>query len=100
MKLNNAHLAISAFAALAGVVFAAIQTFGTSGSAPPPVNVTLAVDPAKVAKPDDANQIVAKSQDADAINAAVKGNGGLLPAAAARAGGRLILLTLAGFWLR
>ena len=42
MKLNNVHLAISAFAALAGVVIAAIQTFGSGGSAPPPDGALLA----------------------------------------------------------
>jgi len=86
MKLNNAHLVISAFAALAGVLFAAIQTFGSGGSPTQPLTVTLAVDPARVAKPDQANQVVVKSQDADSINAAVKGNGGLLQPAAASTG--------------
>jgi hypothetical protein len=96
MKLNNVHLAISAFAALAGVVIAAIQTFGTGGPAPPPVTVTLAVDPAKAAKPDNANQTVAKSQDADAINAAVKADGGLLQPVATNPGGKAIDLVNTG----
>jgi hypothetical protein len=96
MKLNNVHLAISAFAAAAGVVFAAIQTFGTSNSPPLPVTVTLAVDPAKAAKPDNANQTVVKSQDADAINTAVKANGGLLQPVTASTGGKAIDLASTG----
>jgi len=96
MKLNSVHLAVSAFAAAAGVVFAAIQTFGTNNSPPPPVTVTLAVDPANAAKPDNANQTVAKSQDADAINAAVKADGGLLQPVATSAGGRAIDLANTG----
>ena len=45
-RLSSFHLGISAFAALAGVVFAGIQAFSpTSGSAP--INVTVALDPAK-----------------------------------------------------
>ena len=96
MKLNNVHLVVSAFAAAAGVVFAAIQTFGTGNSPPPPVTVTLAVDPAKAAKPDDANQTVAKSQDADAINTAVKANGGLLQPVATSTGGKAIDLANTG----
>lgn len=95
MKLNNVHLAVSAFAAAAGVVFAAIQTFGTSNSPPPPVTVTL-VDPSKVAKPDDANQTVVKSQDADAINTAIKANGGLLQPVASAVGGKAIDLANSG----
>jgi hypothetical protein len=95
MKLNNVHLAISAFAAAAGVVFAAIQTFGTSSSPPLPVTVTL-VDPAKTPKPDVANQTVVKSQDADAINTAVKANGGALQPVAASTGGKVIDLANTG----
>ena len=68
MKLNNAHLVISAFAALAGVMFAAIQTFGSGGSSQAPVTVTLAVDPATATKAGRADKTVEKSQDADAIN--------------------------------
>jgi len=99
MKLNNVHLVISAFAALAGVLFAAIQTFGSGGStSQQPLTVTL-VDPTKAAKPDDANQVVAKSQDADSINAAVKGNGGLLQPTAASAGGKAIDLASSGRFL-
>jgi hypothetical protein len=41
-RFTNFHIAVSAFAALAGVIFAGIQTF-VPGSLP--VNVTLAVDP-------------------------------------------------------
>jgi hypothetical protein len=44
--LSSFHLGISAFAALAGVVFAGIQAFSpTSGTGP--INVTVAVDSAK-----------------------------------------------------
>ncbi|MFO0993473.1 MAG: hypothetical protein U1E67_16255 [Hyphomicrobiales bacterium] len=97
MKLTNVHLAVSAFAAAAGVVFAAIQTFGTSNTPPPPVTVTLAVDPAKAAQPDNANQTVAKSQDQDAINTALKADGGVLqPVAASTGGGKLIDLANTG----
>jgi hypothetical protein len=97
MKLTNVNLAVSAFAAAAGVVFMGIQTFGPSSSPPPPVTVTLAVDPAKAAKPDDANQTIAKSQDADAINTAVKANGGLLqPVATSSGSGKVIDLANTG----
>lgn len=96
MKLTNVHLAVSAFAAAAGVVFAAIQTFGTSNTPPPPVTVTL-VDPSKAAKPDDANQTVVKSQDADAINTALKANGGVLqPIATSTGSGKMIDLANTG----
>jgi hypothetical protein len=45
-RLSNFHLGISAFAALAGVVFAGVQAFGpSSGTAP--INVTVALDPPK-----------------------------------------------------
>lgn len=45
-RLSSFHLGISAFAALAGVVFAGIQAFGpSSGTAP--INVTVALDPPK-----------------------------------------------------
>lgn len=66
---------ISAFAALAGVIFAAIQTFGTSGGAP--VNVTVAVDPATLPKPAAADLVIAKTQDADDVNVTGKADGGL-----------------------
>jgi hypothetical protein len=44
-RLTNFHIAISAFAALAGVVFAGIQTFLPGSPWGTPINVTLAVDP-------------------------------------------------------
>lgn len=56
MKFSNLHIAISSFAALAGVVLAAYQVFGPSGREP--VNVTLAVS--------QADQNAVKS-DADAL---------------------------------
>lgn len=45
-RLSNLNVGISAFAALAGVVFAGIQAFGPS-SGPAPINVTVALDQAK-----------------------------------------------------
>ena len=71
-RLSSFHLAISAFAALAGVVFAGVQAFGPiSGSAP--INVTVALDPAKSAAP--ANLDVTKTLGpgtTDAVNAGTK----------------------------
>ena len=96
MKLNNAHLVISAFAALAGVMFAAIQTFGSGGSPQAPVTVTLAVDPATATKALPADQTVEKSQDADAINTALKGDGGALQPAVAGPPGKPIDLARTG----
>lgn len=45
-RLSSINVGISAFAALAGVVFAGIQAF-TPSSGPAPINVTVALDPAK-----------------------------------------------------
>lgn len=45
-RLSSLNLGISAFAALAGVIFAGIQALGPS-SGPAPINVTVALDPAK-----------------------------------------------------
>ncbi len=71
-RLSSLHLGISAFAALAGVVFAGIQAFGpTSGSAP--INVTVALDPAKSGA--QANLDVTKTLrpgTTDAVNAGTK----------------------------
>jgi hypothetical protein len=71
-RLSSLNLGISAFAALAGVVFAGIQAFGpTSGSGP--INVTVAVDPAKSGP--QANLDVTKTAGfgaADAVNAGTK----------------------------
>jgi hypothetical protein len=74
-RLSNFHLGISAFAALAGVVFAGVQAFGpTSGTAP--INVTVALDPAKPAVAESpANLDVSKTgglAGADAVNASIK----------------------------
>jgi hypothetical protein len=99
MKLINAHLVISAFAALAGVMFAAIQTFGSGGSSQAPVTVTLAVDPATATKALPADQTVEKSQDADAINTALKGDGGALQPAIAGPPGKPIDLAGTGRFL-
>ena len=52
MKFSNFHLAVSSFAAVAGVALAAYQTLGTASAPPQPVTVTLAVDP--VSTPDPA----------------------------------------------
>jgi hypothetical protein len=73
-RLSSFHLGISAFAALAGVVFASIQAFGpTSGSAP--INVTVALDPAKSGETDAPSIDVTKTGlAADAVNAGGKGN--------------------------
>jgi hypothetical protein len=74
-RLSSLHLGISAFAALAGVVFAGIQAFGpTSGTAP--INVTVALDPAKQVEP-QANLNVTKTAglgETDAVNAGGKGD--------------------------
>jgi len=64
-KLTNFHIAISAFAALAGVVFAGIQTFLPG---PSPI-VTLAMD-----RPQSQGLDVTKSTSA-AVNVASKANG-------------------------
>jgi hypothetical protein len=75
MRLSSLHVGISAFAALAGVIFAAIQTFSTDNSSP--INVTLSVDPVTGAKL-PSNMDVAKTGGAntvDAVNISAKGNG-------------------------
>jgi hypothetical protein len=64
-KLTNFHIAISAFAALAGVIFAGIQTFLPG----PAAVVTLAMDPTASGSVD-----VTKSTSA-AVNVDVKANG-------------------------
>jgi hypothetical protein len=73
-RLSSLHLGISAFAALAGVVFAGIQAFGpSSGTAP--INVTVALDPAKAgATAAAANVDVTKTAGlaTDAVNAGNK----------------------------
>lgn len=74
-RLSSFHLGISAFAALAGVVFAGIQAFGpTSGTAP--INVTVALDPAKAGQAEpQANLDVTKTAGltgTDAVNAVGK----------------------------
>jgi hypothetical protein len=74
-RLSGFHLGISAFAALAGVVFAGIQAFSpTSGSAP--INVTVALDPAKPGDTADRNLDVTKTAGltTDEVNAGGKGN--------------------------
>ena len=66
-RFTNFHIAISAFAALAGVVFAGIQTFIPGRS---PISVTLAVDnPVSVS-----NMEITKST-ADAVNMTSKSDG-------------------------
>ena len=44
MKLNNLHIVVSSFAALAGVTIAAYQAFGPNHEAAPPLQVTVALD--------------------------------------------------------
>jgi len=46
-KLSNLHIVVSSFAALAGVGLAGYQAFAP-GLAPQPLQVTVAIDPAKV----------------------------------------------------
>jgi len=73
MKLSSIHLGISAFAAAAGVVFAAVQTF--TPSAQTPINVTVAMDPNKNAA---GNMDIAKSggaPEAELVNIANKSDG-------------------------
>jgi hypothetical protein len=73
-RLSNFHLGISAFAALAGVVFAGVQAFGPS-SGTGPINVTVALDPAKPGP--QANLDVTKTaglNQTDAVNAGGKGD--------------------------
>jgi hypothetical protein len=74
-RLSSFHLGISAFAALAGVVFAGVQAFGpTSGTAP--INVTVALDPAKPGQANaQANLDVTKTGGViDAVNVGGKGD--------------------------
>jgi hypothetical protein len=74
-KLSSFHLGISAFAAVAGVIFAGIQAFSpTSGSAP--INVTVALDPAKTGASSGSNLDVTKTAalSTDAVNAGGKGD--------------------------
>jgi hypothetical protein len=72
-RFSNFHLAISAFAAIAGVVFAAIQTL-SPGSSPAPINVTLAVEPPNKMKPNAGGELV-KTDEGDAVNIAAKRDG-------------------------
>lgn len=80
-RFSNIHLVISAFAAIAGVVFAAIQTL-SPGSGPAPINVTLAVEPQGKPKPEAAGVELAKTNEAGAVNIAAKGDGDALLAPA------------------
>jgi len=58
-RLNGFHVAISSFAALAGVALAAYQVLAPSVKEQPPVNVTVALDPSAEAKP--VNMVIGKS---------------------------------------
>jgi hypothetical protein len=80
-RFSNIHFAISAFAAIAGVVFAAIQTLSL-GSGPAPINVTLALEPLGGAKPEGAGAELAKTNGAGTVNIAAKGDGDALLAPA------------------
>ncbi len=66
-KLSSFHIVVSSFAALAGVAIAGWQALAPS-SAPAPVNVTVAIDPASTnpaAKPGDSGGAASKA-DAEA----------------------------------
>lgn len=70
-RLSSLHVGISAFAALAGVVFAGVQAFGP-GTAP--INVTVALDKQGQTGP-ASNLDVAKTGGVlDAVNAVGKGD--------------------------
>jgi hypothetical protein len=71
-RWSSFHLGISAFAALAGVVFAAIQAFSpTLGTQP--INVTVALNGAKPAAGAPVDVDVAKTTEAtDTVNALAK----------------------------
>jgi hypothetical protein len=66
-RFTNFHIAISAFAALAGVIFAGIQTF-VPGSLP--INVTLAVD-----QPAAASNMDITKTTGEAVNVNAKADG-------------------------
>ncbi|WP_162914338.1 hypothetical protein [Taklimakanibacter lacteus] len=66
-RLSSFNLGISAFAALAGVVFAGIQAFGpTSGTAP--INVTVALDKPGQGQPASNLDVAKTGGVTDAIN--------------------------------
>ena len=54
MKLTNLHIAVSSFAAIAGVAIAAYQAFAPAPASQQPVQVTLALDPQQAATAGDA----------------------------------------------
>lgn len=62
MKLSNLHIAVSSFAAIAGVAIAGYQAFGPSASVTQPMSVVVALDQQQAS----ANMVVEKS---DAIPA-------------------------------
>lgn len=75
-RLSNLNLGISAFAALAGVLFAGIQAFSPS-SGPAPINVTVALDPAKKAGDSGTPtglDVVKSGGVIDAVNSGGKGD--------------------------
>lgn len=49
MRVSNLHIAISSFAAVAGVAIAAYQTLAPPPAEAPPVNVVVSLDPVKQA---------------------------------------------------
>lgn len=76
MKLSSIHLAISAFAAAAGVVFAAVQTFSPLAGPPAPINVTVAMD--KPGQTATENMTIAKTgiaRGTEVVNLSGKGDG-------------------------
>lgn len=58
VKLTNFHVLVSSLAAIAGVVIAGYQTFGTSNTTQLPVNVTVSLDQQKA----NANAAVAAGE--------------------------------------
>jgi hypothetical protein len=89
-RLSTFNIVITAFAALAGVIIAAIQTFSPSTSSVAPINVTLALDPQQAS---GAGAEFGKNQGlatVDAVNLPAKSDG-VIPASAS---GPLIPLEL------
>jgi hypothetical protein len=66
VKLSNLHIAVSSFAAIAGVAIAAYQTFAPAPPGQQPLNVVVALDPQK-ADAAQGNVVVEKSDVIPAI---------------------------------
>lgn len=63
MRLSNLHIAVTSFAAIAGVAIAGYQAFGPQFSGPQPLNVVVALDNQSAS----ANMVVEKSDAIPAI---------------------------------